>query len=271
MLKLVEVTSGYETNWHSILEQTTGLFNGIGVAVAVAALARRTRPPRRPVRTGARGPSHSRWASSCWGSPTSILRKNVAQWVATKSMPAEMAGLSAVGLVRPGISGFGPGDLLVLWMRHRGGRCRSCRRAGSARVSSSISGCSGRLVVGNFERALVAFRAQRLVTEGVLYLVALACTLVLLLCAGPQRAPTESRTHAAGRRRTLGAGQRPSRSACSRRFSRSWPTGPSSGRSTATASPATPGCTSASARERRSISLRIAEQIGSTRPRQRRT
>ena len=43
MLKLVEVTSGLQTNWHSILEQTTGLFNGIGVAVAVAALARATR------------------------------------------------------------------------------------------------------------------------------------------------------------------------------------------------------------------------------------
>ena len=46
MLKLVEVTSGYQTNWHSVLEQTTGLFNGIGVAVAVAALARRHCPAR---------------------------------------------------------------------------------------------------------------------------------------------------------------------------------------------------------------------------------
>ena len=36
MLKLVEVTSGYETNWHSILEQTTGLFNGLALAAAMA-------------------------------------------------------------------------------------------------------------------------------------------------------------------------------------------------------------------------------------------
>ena len=43
MLKLVEVTSGYETNWHSILEQTTGLFNGIGLAVAMASLSGGTR------------------------------------------------------------------------------------------------------------------------------------------------------------------------------------------------------------------------------------
>jgi hypothetical protein len=37
------------------------------------------------------------------------------------------------------------------------------------------------VVIFNFERAVVAFQTQRLVTEGVLYLVALACTLVLLL------------------------------------------------------------------------------------------
>jgi hypothetical protein len=44
MLKLVEVTSGYQTNWHSILEQTTGLFNGIGLAVACCGLAKRAPP-----------------------------------------------------------------------------------------------------------------------------------------------------------------------------------------------------------------------------------
>ena len=48
MLKLVEVTSGYETNWHSILEQTTGLFNGIGLAVALVAPGEST-PPQRPI------------------------------------------------------------------------------------------------------------------------------------------------------------------------------------------------------------------------------
>ena len=73
MLKLVEVTSGYETNWHSILEQTTGLFNGIGIAVALSGLARRVGP----VDSGEsrRGPAAARpssWpsGSSSWRSPT---------------------------------------------------------------------------------------------------------------------------------------------------------------------------------------------------------
>ena len=42
MLKLVEVTSGYTTNWHSVLEQTTGLFNGLAIAVAIWDLAGRS-------------------------------------------------------------------------------------------------------------------------------------------------------------------------------------------------------------------------------------
>jgi hypothetical protein len=46
------------------------------------------------------------------------------------------------------------------------------------------------LVTGNFERALVAFKSERLVTEGVLYLVALACTLVLLLATRSTADPT---------------------------------------------------------------------------------
>ena len=44
-LKLVEIRSGLDTNWHSILEQTYGLINGLGIAVTMLLLARRA--PRR--------------------------------------------------------------------------------------------------------------------------------------------------------------------------------------------------------------------------------
>ena len=46
-------------------------------------------------------------------------------------------------------------------------------------------------MVFNFERAVVAFAPQRLVTEGVLYLVALASTLVVLLTAAPGELSSE--------------------------------------------------------------------------------
>ncbi|MEW6160911.1 MAG: hypothetical protein AB1813_26070, partial [Verrucomicrobiota bacterium] len=38
LLKLVEVKSGWQTNWHSVLEQTYGAINGVGVALALAVL-----------------------------------------------------------------------------------------------------------------------------------------------------------------------------------------------------------------------------------------
>ena len=74
MLKLVEVTSGYETNWHSILEQTTGLFNGLALAAAMAPLARSAPAPDDDADDRAGPPDRPRptpWPSSCWGSPTS--------------------------------------------------------------------------------------------------------------------------------------------------------------------------------------------------------
>jgi len=44
LFKLVEVKTGWNTNWHSVLEQTYGFINGVGVGVAMIFLSRR--PPR---------------------------------------------------------------------------------------------------------------------------------------------------------------------------------------------------------------------------------
>ena len=48
LLKLLAVRSGWETNWHSILEQTYGLLNGIGLGVAFLILARQAPSLRDP-------------------------------------------------------------------------------------------------------------------------------------------------------------------------------------------------------------------------------
>jgi hypothetical protein len=49
------------------------------------------------------------------------------------------------------------------------------------------------MVVGNFERALVSFAPQRLVTEGVIFLNAVLCTLGIFLSAPVvDRVPPES-------------------------------------------------------------------------------
>jgi hypothetical protein len=178
MLKLVEITSGYDTNWHSILEQTTGLFNGVGLAIAVAALARRApsikddlqgRPWADPVVVG----------FVVLGIPYLNLRKNVTQWITHKVVPGAMAGMAtwiwfdlAYFLLAL--------TLLALWFRHRRRPLAIVPESWLGKGQLLYLGLLWSVVAGNFERELVAFTSKRLVTEGVLYVVALACTLVLL-------------------------------------------------------------------------------------------
>lgn len=188
MLKLVEVTSGLETNWHSILEQTTGLFNGLALAVALALLDRRE-PRQRD------DPAIRRWTE-----PYAVgfvlllitylnLRKNPTNWVRDKVLPSEvMYGLPAwvwFDLIYAMLA------LAILWplVRHL--------RRPLALIPASWLGKGQWLylaflwwmIVGNFERALPGFAAQRLVTEGVLFANASVCTLLVLLGPVPSFEP----------------------------------------------------------------------------------
>jgi hypothetical protein len=182
MLKLVEVTSGYETNWHSIMEQTTGLIHGLGIAAALIFLARRADPVSDT-------PRIRRWtevyavAFVLLGITYLNLRKNPSSWVEHGSMPAEMAGITAVHWF----------DLayLLLTIAVIIPLCVHLRRRLPLLSMSPLG--QGQwlylaflwwMVVGNFERALVGFRPQRLVTEGVIFVNAAICTLLMLLQAG---------------------------------------------------------------------------------------
>jgi hypothetical protein len=183
MLKLVEVTSGYETNWHSILEQTTGLFNGIGLAAAVASLARRT-PPLADQPEKASGTEAIACGFVLLGISYINLRKNVPQWVRSKAVPAEMAGIAAWAWFEAAYLLLAI-TAIVLWARHQKRPLPVVPESWLGKGQLLYLGLLWLMVVGNFERALVGFTAQRLVTEGVIYLVALISTLILLLSAAP--------------------------------------------------------------------------------------
>ncbi len=199
MLKLVEVTSGYVTNWHSILEQTTGLFNGIGIAVAMHGLARRTRTVDSRFR--ARDEQPQSRASGCrFCDPGNSLCE-----------PAEerggLDGAGAVPQVMYGISAWAWFDLaavavavamVVLMARH-------LRRPLAVVPDNPLGQGQGLfllllaiMVIGNFERALVGFKDQRLVTEGVIHLNALLCAVILLTA-----------DHEADHERRIAGGQSP--------------------------------------------------------------
>jgi hypothetical protein len=182
MLKLVEVTSGYDTNWHSILEQTTGLFNGIGIAVALRGLSSRVGVVTSDHRFG---PSEHRWTKPVAVGfvllliPYLNLRKNVKDWVSARAVPEIMYGLPArfwfdlaFVIVAVGV--------VVLLVRH-------ARRTLAIIPPDPLGQGQGLylvflaiMVIGNFERALVAFKDQRLVTEGVIHANAVLCAVILL-------------------------------------------------------------------------------------------
>ncbi len=185
MLKLVEVTSGYETNWHSILEQTTGLFNGLALAAAMSPLARSVPPPIEDDRRSTSAPA---LAFVVLAITYLNLRKNAGEWVRVGAMPESMAGLSTA--VWFDLTYFLIAlTLMTLMARHARQPLAIVPATAIGRGQLLFVGLLAWLVVGNFERALVRFTAPRLVTEWVIVAVSLACT-VLVVGWPPSDRPT---------------------------------------------------------------------------------
>ncbi len=182
MLKLVEVTSGYVTNWHSILEQTTGLFNGVGIAVAMGGMAQRVGPVDH-AELGER-PSNRKAGLIALGFvllaiPYVNLRKNVADWTRAGAVPQTMYGISAwtwFDLAAMAVAAA----VVILMRRHLRQPLPLVPENPLGRGQSLFLLLLAIMVIGNFERALVGFKEQRLVTEGVIHINALLCTLILL-------------------------------------------------------------------------------------------
>ncbi len=188
MLKLVEVTSGYSTNWHSIMEQTTGLFNGIGIAVALRHLADRPGPADGDRVAYARDDAQ---APPCpWAEAAAVgfvlllipylnLRKNVRDWVQAHAVPESMYGI-------PAWLWFDLASLIValgmtmLLVRHSRRRLAIVPENALGRGQALYVLFLAIMVIGNFERSLVGFAPQRLVTEGVILVNSVLCVVMLL-------------------------------------------------------------------------------------------
>jgi hypothetical protein len=210
-LKLVEVKyvplvltylwgeSAWQTNWHSILEQTYGLINGIGIALALAPLARRL-PPLSDQ------PQQGSWTEGVavafllLAIPYVNLVKNVSNWITLQAIPAQLHGLPARVWFDAGYA-FLALALLAAILRHR--------RRRLALVPENPLG-QGQLlylvllwvvVIGNLMRAIPPFQEQRLVTEGVIYVNAVLCSLLVLL--GPTPLPLPDRNEDSIRPGTL--------------------------------------------------------------------
>jgi hypothetical protein len=203
------VTSGYDTNWHSILEQTTGLFNGLALAAAMAPLARSAPALDDNVGSPSIGRRTSQYALGFVVLLITYLnlRKNAGEWVRVGAMPGVMAGLSAVAWFDLAYLLIALA-LLTLAIHHARKPLAILPTSPLGRGQLLYVVLLWWLVIGNFERALVHFTAQRLVTEGVIGAVALACTVLVLAWPPPVRFPPPRAT-GPGRRwlvRTIAAG-----------------------------------------------------------------
>jgi len=191
-LKLLFIQSGRQTNWHSVLEQFQGLFHGVGLAVAMGRLIRYS-----PVVSGDLPPA-------TWTRVFAVLfvlvvltylnhRKASSTWVQkVETLPERFYGLWVSGYLKGpgrvgwlelfyGVVGFSVLLLAVAHLKHP-----------LPFIPENVLG-QGQLfyviflwwiVSFNFERALVAFTPQRIITEGVIALNAVVCTCLVAMGAG---------------------------------------------------------------------------------------
>lgn len=207
LLKLLFVRTGWSTNWHSVLEQSYGLINGLGVAFAMWMLSRRT-PPLNEDRT------LHRWTEPLAASGVVLLitylnlRKNPGAWSKANAMADQLGPLESATWFNLAYSLLAATVLIVLYRHLRQPiALLSCSWAGKGQLLFLV--LLWWMVIGNFERALVSFAPQRLITEGVIFLNATLVTLLVLIrTPAPNHdlpATTVSRT-LPGLRRTLVVG-----------------------------------------------------------------
>ena len=174
--------SNWQTNWHSVLEQTYGLVNGVGIGVAMYALAGEAPAVHDEPRT-------ARWTEVVAVGFTLLfvtyinVVANIPNWIGHDAIPPRLHRLPS----RVWFDAFYAAlaiAVISLLIRHL--------RTPLAIVPAGALGKAQLLyvvllwwiVIGNWMHAIPPFKEQRLVTEGVIHLNAVCCTLLAILWAG---------------------------------------------------------------------------------------
>ena len=192
LLKLLCIRTGLQTNWHSVMEQLQGLLFGLGIAVTFGSVLEHT-----PLLEA--DPVIPRWmdmfAIFCVIIALTYLnyRKAVQTWVdSIDSLPERMFGIPVVGWFRHSRGWIGWFELFYILLSIALVVILTVNlRDPIPLISESWMG-NGQLlylvllwwmVVFNFERALVNFSPHRMVTEGVVTLNAIICTVLVAISA----------------------------------------------------------------------------------------
>ncbi|MFO1461525.1 MAG: hypothetical protein U1G08_19240 [Verrucomicrobiota bacterium] len=193
LLESLELTSGLHTNWHSILEQTYGFLNGLGIAAVFWLL--RTRVPVVP-----EGESFSRGARLAPAAfvgvvlPWLNLQRDPQDWIRSKAIPESLHGIPSELWFH---AAFALLAAAILWVLFRAST-RSLDllpQSERGRGQVVLLFLLWFMVIGNLAKALPGFQAERLVTEGVIHVNALLLTLGVVLVAVPAVEPLLSPVH----------------------------------------------------------------------------
>ncbi len=189
LFKLIELKTGWTTNWHSVLEQTYGLFNGLAIAFVVI----RVRRAAAPVDEGEQ--PDRRFDAVAVSFLLLLLtymnvQKEVDDWIHGKTMPEAMYFMSSRGwfdLFYVGIALTG----IYLLREHLKRPFTLVPTSWMGKAQMLYLTLLWWMVTANFMKALGGFSPQRLITEGVITFHALLCTIFVLTWGRDVGAPKE--------------------------------------------------------------------------------
>ncbi len=173
-------------NWHSFLEQTYGFINGIGIALALGLLATRAGRLRDEQR-------QRKWTEVFAAAFVLLLLtflnifKNVRQWREHGAVPDAMAAPWFKSFTLPAEGWFvlmwGLMSLAGLYvlMQHRKRPIAAIPENWLGKGQLFYLVLLWIMVIANFERALPAFTAQRILTEGTIFVNAILASVMVLL------------------------------------------------------------------------------------------
>jgi hypothetical protein len=191
LLKLIEVKyvpvvlsqlfgpGAWQTNWHSVLEQTYGFINGIGIGLVMLYLT-----PRLPAIKDE--PANGHWTEGVAVAfvllliPYLNIVKNVGNLIKEHAVPSSLYGWPTIHWFQVAC-GLLALAFWVLYRRHRRRPLSLIPVNPLGQVQLLYLALLWVIVLGNLAHAIPGFSEQRLITEGVIHCNAVICTLGILL------------------------------------------------------------------------------------------
>lgn len=184
---IVESWAFYQSaNWHSFYEQSYGFINGIAIAVVVALLATR-------VGCVDNSPRIRKWTEiAAIAFPLLLvlwlnIRKNIVEWVKNEVVPPQMSMPWFKSVELSTFTWFNLMWLslcfafLALAIVHARRPIAAIPKSWVGRGQIIYLVFLWAIVIANFERALVGFSEQRLITEAVIFVNAAIATVLILI------------------------------------------------------------------------------------------